>query len=99
MLVQKIRPSIRLLCGGAGLVLLSFAVQTWNAGYGLRGAAGLGVFAAGFLALAAMGMREDDGQPPGSDRFHELADPSRTLSSDDFGPARSADPHGIDMSG
>ena len=84
MLVQKVRPSIRLLCGGVGLVLLSMAVRTWNAGYGLADAAGWGVFAALFFVLAAAGMPGDDGEEPGSERFHELADPARTLSPEDL---------------
>jgi hypothetical protein len=87
MLVQKIRPSIRLLCAGIGLVLLTVAVQAWWAGHGLDGlddAVGFGVFAVVLLALAAMGMLEDDGQPPGNDRFRELADPARALRPEDL---------------
>jgi hypothetical protein len=44
-----------------------------------------------FLGLAAVGMLEDDGEEPGSERFHELADPARTLHADDLRqPAREA---------
>ena len=84
MLVQKVRPAIRLLCAGVGLVLLIGAVRAWKAGGGLDGAVGWGVFAIMLLALAAIGMLEDDGRPPGNDRFHELADPARTLAPEDF---------------
>jgi hypothetical protein len=83
MLVQKIRPSIRLLCAGIGLVLLIVAVLEWSAGYGLGGAAGCGIVAVVFLGLAAVGMLEDDGEEPGSERFHELADPARALTAND----------------
>jgi hypothetical protein len=85
LIVQKVRPSIRLLCGGVSVVMLLIAVQTWNAGAGLADAVSWGALGALFLVVAAMGMLADDGEEPGSNRFHELADPARTLSPEDFG--------------
>jgi hypothetical protein len=89
MLVQKIRPSIRLLCGGVGAIFLFAAYHTWLAGYGLGQAVSVASLAGGFMLLALFGFPEDDGEPPGSERFHELADPERSLAADDFeAPAR-----------
>ena len=85
MIVQKVRPSIRLLCGGMSVVMLIITVHAWNAGYRLADVAGWGVFGALFLGLAAMGMMEDDGEEPGSERFQELANPARPLSPEDIG--------------
>jgi hypothetical protein len=84
MLFQKVRPSIRLLCLGVGVLLLTMAVASWRAGEGVGNLSGFGVFAAVFLVLGTVGILEDDGEPPGNDRFHELADPARTLLAEDF---------------
>jgi hypothetical protein len=82
-LVREIRPSIRLLCGGVGGFLLSGAAVYFHA-YGLVGAAPFALVGGVLLAVGTLGGLEDDRDPPGSERFLELADPSRTLSPEDF---------------
>jgi hypothetical protein len=90
ILVRKIRPSIRLLCCGVGGFLLSGAAVYFRA-YGLEGAAPLALVGGLLLAIGTLGGLEDDRDPPGSERFHELADPARTLHADDLRqPAREA---------
>lgn len=85
-IIQKVRPSIRLLCAGVGGFLLSGAVVYFHA-YGLVGAAPLVLVGGILMAVGTIGGLEEDAEPAESQRFHELADPSRTLSSDDFRPA------------
>jgi hypothetical protein len=82
MTVQKIRPSLRLLCGGVGAILMMGTFASWRAGYGLAGTVALGLVTACFLVVGA-GSLEEDGEG-GSSRFRELADPARSLSPDDL---------------
>lgn len=101
MILDRIRPSIRLLCGGIGAFLLSGAVVYFRA-YGLEGAAPLGLLAAGFLTIGSTGSLEDEAEPArsadavesaatvqtaGFEPMREFADPARSLSPDTFGPA------------
>jgi hypothetical protein len=84
VIVQKIRPSIRLLCLGVGVLLLTMLIASWRAGNGARDIGGMGLFAALFLFLGTAGSLEDADDPPGSERFHELADPARSLLPEDL---------------
>ena len=45
MIERKIRPAIRLLCGGVGSILLMGTLASWRADYGLAGTAALGLVA------------------------------------------------------
>ena len=83
-IIRKVRPSLRLLCAGVGGFLLSGALVYFHA-YGLVGAAPLVLVGGALMAVGAVGGLEEDAEEPAeSQRFHELADPSRTLSPDDF---------------
>jgi hypothetical protein len=82
MIIQrKVRPSIRLLCCGVGGFLLSGVALCFRA-YGLEGAAPLALVAGTLFVVGTIGGLEDADEPPATERFHELADPARTLSSD-----------------
>jgi hypothetical protein len=80
---RKVRPSIRLLCCGVGGLLLSGVALCFRA-YGLEGAAPLALVAGTLFVVGTIGGLEDADEPPATDRFHELADPARTLSSEDL---------------
>jgi hypothetical protein len=94
MISLKVRPSMRLLCVGVGVLLLTGVVALWRAGDLAGNIGGIGAVAGLFLLVGTLGKLEDEDETPGSARFHELADPSRTLSADDFriqgGRARAA---------
>jgi hypothetical protein len=78
IIIQKVRPSLRLLCAGVGGFLLSGAVVYFHA-YGLIGAAPLVLVGGVLMTVGTIGGLEEDAQPPGSERFRELADPARPL--------------------
>jgi hypothetical protein len=85
MSALRVRPSLRLLCMGVGVLLLTAAIGLWRAGDLAGNIGGIGAVAGFFLLVGTLGRLDDDEHsPPGSGRFHELADPSRTLSSEDF---------------
>ena len=89
----EIRPSLRLLCMGVGVLLLTGAIALWRAGDLVENIGVLGAIAGFFLLLGTVGNLGEEDQTPGSERFHELADPGRRLSSTDFGaPASVAEP-------
>ena len=83
IIIRKVRPSIRLLCCGVGGFLLSGAAVFFHA-YGVAGAAPLVLVGGVLMAVGTIGGLEDDAEPPGSERFRELADPARTLSPKDL---------------
>jgi hypothetical protein len=83
IIVRKVRPSIRLLCCGVGGFLLSGVALCFRA-YGLEGAAPLALVAGTLFVVGTIGGLEDADEPPATARFQELADPARTLSSEDL---------------
>jgi hypothetical protein len=81
----EVRPSLRLLCMGVGVLLLTAAIALWRAGDLAGNVGGIGAVAGFFLLVGTLGrLDEDEQSPPGSERFHELADPARSLSPEDF---------------
>jgi hypothetical protein len=98
MVLDRIRPSIRLLCGGVGAVLLSGALVYFRA-YGLVGAAPLGLLAGAFLAIGSTGSLEDgepgpaaSDEPAAPEPIRELADTARAVPPDLFRPAPARNP-------
>jgi hypothetical protein len=84
MSALRVRPSLRLLCMGVGVLLLTGAVALWRAGDLVENIGVLGAIAGFFLLLGTVGNLGEEDETPGSARFHELADPARTLSPEDF---------------
>jgi hypothetical protein len=86
--VQDVRPLLRVACAIVAAALLVAAGSAWAAGGAERwhDARGFLLFAALLGFFAVFGWRGEVDHPPATDRFLGLADPSRTLSPEDFGP-------------
>lgn len=75
---------------GVGVLLLTGAIALWRAGDLVENIGVLGAVAGFFLLVGTLGNFDEEDETPGSERFHELADPARTLSPEDFGKATPA---------
>jgi hypothetical protein len=82
-MISKVRTSLRLLSMGVGALLLSGVVALWYAGDLSANVGAIGAVA-GFFLLVGLGKLEDEHDSPASERFRELADPTRTLSPEDL---------------
>jgi hypothetical protein len=80
----RVRPSLRLLCMGVGVLLLTGAIALWRAGDLVGHLGAIGTVGGLFLLLGTAGNLDEEDETPASERFRELADPSRTLSPEDL---------------
>jgi len=60
---------------GVGVLLLTGAIALWRAGDLVENIGVLGAITGFFLLLGTAGNLGEEDQAPGSERFHELADP------------------------